>query len=100
MLEDFKSAPEGSIFLLHACAHNPTGVDPTREDWKELAAVMKAKKHFPWFDSAYQGFATGNVDGDAWAVRYFVEQGFDVMVFFDSPLSLQCPATSDCTASR
>jgi len=36
MLEDLKSAPEGSIFLLHACAHNPTGVDPTREDWKEL----------------------------------------------------------------
>jgi len=79
MLEDLKSAPEGSIFLLHACAHNPTGVDPTREDWKEIAAVMKAKKHFAWFDSAYQGFATGNVDGDAWAVRYFVEQGFDVM---------------------
>lgn len=48
---------------------NPTGVDPTREDWKEIAAVMKAKKHFAWFDSAYQGFATGNVDGDAWAVR-------------------------------
>eukprot|EP00667_Euglena_gracilis_P013523 EG_transcript_13959 len=80
MLEDLKSAPEGSIILLHACAHNPTGVDPTQEDWKEIAAVMKAKQHFAWFDSAYQGFATGNIDGDAWAVRYFVDQGFNVTV--------------------
>lgn len=79
MLEDLKSAPEGSVILLHACAHNPTGVDPTKEEWKEIAAVMKAKKHFAWFDSAYQGFATGDVDGDAWAVRYFVGEGFDVL---------------------
>lgn len=79
MLEDLKAAPEGSVVLLHACAHNPTGVDPTQEDWKEIAAVMKAKKHFAWFDSAYQGFATGDIDADAWAVRYFVDQGFDIL---------------------
>lgn len=76
MLADIKAAPQGSIILLHTCAHNPTGVDPTREQWKQIAAVMKEKDHFPFFDSAYQGFATGDLDNDVWSLRYFVEQGF------------------------
>jgi aspartate aminotransferase len=76
----FKTAPDGSIFVLHACAHNPTGVDPTREQWKEIAAIMKEKNHFPFFDSAYQGFASGDLDRDAWPVRYFVEQGFELFI--------------------
>ena len=41
---------------------------------------MKEKKHFPFFDCAYQGFASGDLDNDAWAVRYFVEQGFELFV--------------------
>jgi aspartate aminotransferase len=41
---------EGSFFLLHACAHNPTGVDPTPEQWKEMSKVMKERKLFPFFD--------------------------------------------------
>ena len=73
-------APEGSIVLLHACAHNPTGVDPTREQWKEIAGVVRARRHFPFFDCAYQGFASGDLERDAWAVRYFVEQGFELCV--------------------
>lgn len=75
-----EEAPDGSIMLLHACAHNPTGVDPTREQWKELAAIIHAKKHFPFFDCAYQGFASGDLENDAWAVRYFIEQGFELCV--------------------
>ena len=80
MKDTISSAPEGSIILLHACAHNPTGVDPTREQWKELAEIIKGKKHFPFFDCAYQGFASGDLENDAWAVRYFVEQGFELCV--------------------
>ncbi|KAJ3329636.1 Aspartate aminotransferase, cytoplasmic, partial [Blyttiomyces sp. JEL0837] len=64
MIETFKNAPLGSIIVLHACAHNPTGVDPTVEQWKIVA----------------DGFASGDLDRDAWAVRYFVELGFEVLV--------------------
>ena len=80
MTSTIKAAPRESIILLHACAHNPTGVDPTREQWKELASLIRSKNHFPFFDCAYQGFASGDVNRDAWAVRYFVEQGFEMCV--------------------
>lgn len=73
-------APEGSIVLLHACAHNPTGVDPTLEQWKEIAELLRVKKHFPFFDCAYQGFASGDLMKDNAAVRYFVEQGFELVI--------------------
>ncbi|ORX77513.1 aspartate aminotransferase [Basidiobolus meristosporus CBS 931.73] len=80
MIRSLEAAPEGAIVLLHACAHNPTGVDPTLEQWKKIAEVIKAKKQFTFFDCAYQGFASGNLDRDAAAVRYFVEQGFELFV--------------------
>ena len=70
--------PEQSIVLLHACAHNPTGVDPTPEQWKEISDIVKEKKLFPFFDMAYQGFASGSTDRDAFAVRHFVSQGHQV----------------------
>ncbi|KAG6818201.1 hypothetical protein H0H87_000106 [Tephrocybe sp. NHM501043] len=75
-----ENAPERSVFLLHACAHNPTGVDPTEEQWKAVAEVMLAKQHYAFFDCAYQGFASGDLDRDAWAVRYFVERGVGLLV--------------------
>jgi aspartate aminotransferase len=75
-----QSAPEGSVFVLHACAHNPTGVDPTQDQWTEIASIMKEKNHFPFFDTAYQGFASGDLVKDAWAIRYFVDQGFELVV--------------------
>ena len=78
MVEDIKAAPQGSIVLLHACAHNPTGVDPTVEQWKELSNVVKEKGHFPFFDMAYQGFASGDTDKDAFAVRHFVAEGHQI----------------------
>lgn len=80
MISALQSAQEGSIVLLHACAHNPTGVDPTQEQWKKIAEVMKARKLFPFFDCAYQGFASGNLSQDGWAIRYFVEQGFELLI--------------------
>lgn len=78
MTETLKFAPKGSIVVLHACAHNPTGVDPTEEDWKEIAKIMKANDLFPLFDCAYQGFASGDLSKDNFAIRYFIEEGFQM----------------------
>lgn len=80
MKNAISEAPEHSIIVLHACAHNPTGVDPTQSQWKELAVLLREKNHFPFFDCAYQGFASGDLAKDAWAVRYFVEQGFELCI--------------------
>ena len=80
MTEDLKAAPNGSIILLHACAHNPTGVDPKPEQWQALADLIKSKEHYVFFDMAYQGFASGDPSKDALALRLFVEQGLNPMV--------------------
>ncbi|KAG8923935.1 Aspartate aminotransferase, cytoplasmic [Tulasnella sp. 417] len=67
MKEAISSAVPRSVFLLHACAHNPTGVDPTPEQWAELADLFIEKGHYAFFDCAYQGFASGDLakDGEA-----------------------------------
>lgn len=67
-----RAARPGSIVILHGCAHNPTGCDPSKEEWKGIGKVIQAKKIFPIFDAAYLGFTSGNVDEDAWSIRYFV----------------------------
>jgi len=74
------SAPDRSAILLHACAHNPTGVDPNREQWGQIADVMLQKGHYAFFDCAYQGFASGDLDRDAWAVREFVKRGVPLLI--------------------
>lgn len=128
MSADLRAAPEGSVIVLHGCAHNPTGIDPTPEQWAAIADICKEKKlvvrrgpetlpapysftcvlfgskfahHVffsvfplqliplpfllcfppqPFFDVAYQGFASGSLDTDAASVRYFVEKGMEVFV--------------------
>ncbi|XP_077461151.1 aspartate aminotransferase, cytoplasmic-like [Stigmatopora argus] len=80
LVDDLEKAPEGSIFVLHACAHNPTGTDPNQDEWKQIAEIMKRRNLFVFFDSAYQGFASGSLEKDAWAIRYFVSQGFELFV--------------------
>lgn len=77
-LEDLSKIPERSIVLLHACAHNPTGVDPKPEQWAEMSAVIKKRNLFPFFDMAYQGFASGDVTKDAFAVRSFLKDGHQI----------------------
>lgn len=79
-IETLKSAPPRSVFLIHACAHNPTGVDPNQDQWKAIADVIIEKKHFTFFDCAYQGFASGDLDNDGWAVRHFIERGAPLLV--------------------
>jgi aspartate aminotransferase len=75
LYEDIDTAPNGSIFLFHVCAHNPTGVDPTQEQWTKISEICKKKGHFIFFDMAYQGFASGDPERDVWPVRHFIEQG-------------------------
>lgn len=77
-LQDIAKIPENSIILFHACAHNPTGVDPKPEQWAEISNVVKQRKLFPYFDMAYQGFASGDVSRDAFAVRHFVKEGHQI----------------------
>jgi len=78
LIDDMKAMPEGSCILLHACAHNPTGMDPTLEQWKEISKVAMEKKLLPFFDCAYQGFASGDARKDAAAIRMFVEDGHKI----------------------
>lgn len=75
MIADIKAMPKNSIVLLHACAHNPTGVDPTEEQWTKIADAVKEGDHFPFFDMAYQGFASGDTSKDAFALRHFIKEG-------------------------
>merc|ERR550537_484444 len=70
----------GSIVMLHTCAHNPTGVDPTKSQWDEIAKVCKDRNLYPLFDTAYQGFATGDLENDCYSVRLFDKLGFEFAV--------------------
>lgn len=73
MIEDLmNNCKKGDVILLHACAHNPTGVDPNINEWKKIADACLKLEVIPFFDSAYQGFATGDLDRDAvWFLYYF-----------------------------
>ncbi|GFG37319.1 hypothetical protein Cfor_03257 [Coptotermes formosanus] len=79
MMQDIRQAPENSVIVLQACAHNPTGCDLTKEQWIKVADVVQEKKLYPFFDIAYQGFASGDMEEDAWPVRYFVDRGLETI---------------------
>jgi len=79
MLETIENAPDKSVILLHSCAHNPTGIDPTEEEWKIIAKICKKKNHLIFFDNAYQGFASGDLVKDAFSIRLFVDLGFEII---------------------
>ncbi|XP_002126101.2 aspartate aminotransferase, mitochondrial [Ciona intestinalis] len=79
-MEDLNKIPENSIVLFHACAHNPTGVDPKPENWKEMSSICKKRNLLPFFDMAYQGFASGDINKDASAMRHFVAEGHNVVL--------------------
>ncbi len=79
MIKSISALPDGSIVVLHACCHNPTGVDPTAAQWREIADAVKAKNHVPFLDMAYQGFGDG-LTQDAAAVRLFVEMGMTCLI--------------------
>jgi aromatic-amino-acid transaminase len=74
MLAALKALPEQSIVLLHACCHNPTGVDLTAAQWGALIPVIQARRLIPYVDIAYQGFGDGIAE-DTFAVRALAEAG-------------------------
>jgi aspartate aminotransferase len=80
LVSDIRNAEDGSMFMLHACAHNPTGCDPTTAQWDQLSQLMLEKQHVVFFDCAYQGFASGDAEADAYAIRKFVADGHAVML--------------------
>ena len=84
MLDDLRQLPAQSIIVLHACCHNPTGVDLTPEQWLAVLDVLRERQHIPFLDIAYQGFAEGIYE-DAAAVRLFAES--DMPFFVSSSFS-------------
>lgn len=79
MLQDLDKAKSGDVVLLHSCAHNPTGCDISDEDWRKIEEVIASKKLVPLFDTAYQGFATGDLDRDAASIRLFESKGHNLI---------------------
>ncbi|MDO9616757.1 MAG: amino acid aminotransferase [Pseudomonas sp.] len=79
MLEDLKNLPARSVVVLHACCHNPTGVDLSLDDWKAVLDVLREREHVPFLDIAYQGFGDG-IEQDAFAVRLFAASGIPFFV--------------------
>ena len=74
MLDALKTMPSGSIVLLHACCHNPTGADLTDDQWTEVIQVVSQRGLVPFLDMAYQGFGDG-IESDGKVVRRFAEAG-------------------------
>jgi aspartate aminotransferase len=72
--EAINSLPAQSVVLLQSGAQNPTGCDPSRDQWRELASIFSQRGHLAFFDAAYPGFASGDIDTDLEGVRLFAEQ--------------------------
>ncbi len=69
MLEALQNIPKGDVLLLHACCHNPSGLDPTEEQWRAISDIIVERELMPFIDMAYQGFAS-DIDSDAFIIRH------------------------------
>ncbi len=78
-LAALRQVPAGDVVLLHGCCHNPTGHDPDRDTWHEIATIAAARGFLPLIDMAYQGFARG-LDQDAAGLRLLAEAGLPLLV--------------------
>ncbi|AKO45618.1 amino acid aminotransferase [[Haemophilus] ducreyi] len=79
LLADLQQAERGDVVLLHGCCHNPTGIDPTAEQWDKLATLSAEKGWLPLFDFAYQGLANG-LDEDAYGLRAFAKNHKELLI--------------------
>ncbi|HIF6625298.1 aspartate/tyrosine/aromatic aminotransferase [Serratia ureilytica] len=79
LLNSLKQAQAGDVVLFHGCCHNPTGIDPTPEQWAKLAELSVANGWLPLFDFAYQGFANG-LEEDAQGLRIFAAKHKELIV--------------------
>ncbi|OMJ78161.1 hypothetical protein SteCoe_22095 [Stentor coeruleus] len=80
MINCLQSALEGSVVIFQVCAHNPTGIDPTRMQWDRIEQIVKEKKLLPFFDTAYLAWATGDYEDDAYVVRKFVNNDIQCLI--------------------
>ena len=79
MIQDLQEAEEGTIVVLHACCHNPTGYDLTTDDWSRVIDVVQSRKLVAFLDMAYQGFGFGIMEDKA-VIGRFVEAGIEFLV--------------------
>ncbi len=79
MMRDLEQAVAGDVVLFHGCCHNPTGIDPDRDQWAKLADLCSTRGLLPLFDFAYQGFARG-LDEDAEGLRLFADQCPEILI--------------------
>ena len=98
LLAHFKSLPARSIVVMHACCHNPTGVDLTHDQWRALVPVIRERGLLPFLDLAYQGYGDG-LDADAFAPRLLADEGLSFLIAnsFSKSMSLygeRCGALS------
>jgi aspartate/tyrosine/aromatic aminotransferase len=77
-----ENEPDGCLVVFQVCGHNPSGIDPTMDQWHRLFASCSAKKHIICFDFAYMGFASGDMDSDAAPVREYARMGREFFVAF------------------
>ena len=104
MIKALEAVPEGDVVVLHTCCHNPTGVDPTADQWEKIIATVRGRGLIPFLDLAYQGFGDG-VDADGAVLRRFSETPGPLLVAssFSKSFSLygeRVGALSVVTASR
>ncbi|HYD57970.1 MAG TPA: amino acid aminotransferase [Burkholderiales bacterium] len=104
MKRSLDALPAGAVVVLHACCHNPTGVDLTNEQWREVLGIVQSRGLIPFLDLAYQGFAEG-LEADAYAARLFSEAMSPVFLStsFSKSFSLygeRCGALSIVTGSE
>ncbi|KAJ5095774.1 hypothetical protein NUU61_005130 [Penicillium alfredii] len=78
--DSIASLPTQSVVLLQTAAHNPTGCDPTPEQWKELIQIFLARRHFAFLDAAYLGLVSGDPDVDANTIRLFEAAGVPLLL--------------------
>ena len=79
MIENLATVPAGDVVLLHGCCHNPTGVDPTADQWEEIADIAHRAGWLPLVDFAYQGFGDG-IEEDAAGLRALCRPGQELLV--------------------
>lgn len=82
MLEDLENAEDESFVCLHACSHNPTGSDPSKEEWAMISEKVKQKNHLVLFDNAYQGYASGDAErGEPWRGQHTIWLGAECVLY-------------------
>jgi len=88
LISDVRQAEKGSVILLQLCAHNPTGVDLSPDEWRQLISCIKERGLFPVLDCAYLGLASGNLDMDQLPITLFLKENIQTIFAFTMSKSL------------